>query len=257
MFGSAWLQRKLLFPSHLVPRPRTSEHALLSAEQSWLSTSSCKVEVWFLPGDRVSAAKPGPLAVFAHGNGELIDQWPRLLAPYRQLGVSVLLPEYRGYGRSTGQPSESAIVDDFDRALAGALRDPRVDTRRVVYHGRSLGGGVACSLARRRLPQALVLESTFTSVADVARGMGIPSFLVHDRFESLPVVQTFAGPVLILHGERDTLIPVSHAHRLAAANPRAKLVLYDVGHNDLPPAASDYWQQVEATVTAAFQRGPG
>ncbi|HEY6876943.1 MAG TPA: alpha/beta hydrolase [Polyangiales bacterium] len=238
----AWLQRKLLFPSHLVPRPPADAHLGCAAEQSWLPDA--KVEVWFLPGRGVTAATPGPLLVFAHGNGELIDDWPQLLAPYRELGLSVLLPEFRGYGRSAGQPSEAALVRDFEHALQNALADPRVDGR-VVYHGRSLGGGVVCALARRHPPKALVLESTFTSVADVARGMGIPRLLVRDPFESLPVVQQFAGPVLVFHGVRDRLIPVAHARRLAAANPRAKLVLYDAGHNDLPPPGADYWLQIE------------
>jgi fermentation-respiration switch protein FrsA (DUF1100 family) len=167
--------------------------------------------------------------------------------------MSVLLPEYRGYGRSTGLPSEPAIVADFEQALGEALRDPRVDPERVIYHGRSLGGGVVCALTRRRVPRALILESTFTSVADVARRLGAPRVLIYDHFESLPVVQAFVGPVLILHGARDLLIPVSHARRLAAANPRAQLVVHDdVGHGDLPPARPDYWVQIERMLRAAL-----
>jgi pimeloyl-ACP methyl ester carboxylesterase len=113
-----WLQRKLLFPSHLVPRPRHAAHAEVGGEQYWFDG----VEAWLLPGRGVTAATPGPLLVFAHGNGELIDQWPPMLAPYRQRGLSVLLPEYRGYGRSAGQPSEPALVGDFARALTTVIR---------------------------------------------------------------------------------------------------------------------------------------
>ncbi|MET0287825.1 MAG: alpha/beta hydrolase [Polyangiales bacterium] len=242
-----WLQRKLLFPSHLVPRPRHAAHAEVGGEQLWLEDG---VEAWLLPGHGVTAATPGPLLVFAHGNGELIDQWPTMLAPYRQRGISVLLPEYRGYGRSRGQPSEPALVADFERALITVLRDPRMDGR-VVYHGRSLGGGVVCALARRHPPRALILESTFTSVTDVARGMGVPRLFIHDQFESLPVVRKFEGPVLVLHGTHDHLVPVANGRALAASNPRATLVLYPCGHNDLPPAGSDYWPRIDALLRDA------
>lgn len=241
-----WLQRKLLFPSHLVPTPRLAAHAEVGGEQRWFG----EVEAWLLPGDGVSAATPGPLLVFAHGNGELIDHWPGMLAPYRKRGVSVLLPEYRGYGRSRGRPSEQAIVGDFERALTAVLADPRVDGR-FVFHGRSLGGGVVCALARRHPPRALILESTFTSVTDVARGMGIPGVFIHDRFENLSVVRSFSGPVLIFHGTRDRLVPVANGRTLAASNPEATLVLYEVGHNDLPPRGSDYWAQIDAVLRRA------
>jgi len=252
MFGIAWIQRKLLFPTHLV---RFRAHAARppEAERFWLTHGEGRVEVWFIPGAGVSAERPGPVVIFAHGNGELIDDWPALLAPYVQLGVSVALPEYRGYGRSAGKPSERGIVADL-AALCVCLReDPRVDGARMLYHGRSLGGGVVCALARLHPPRGLVLESTFTSVVDAARGMGVPATFIVDRFDSLPVVRDFQGPILIMHGRADTLLPVRHAEQLAAANPRARLVLYDAGHNDLPPSAErgHYWAQIARTVQEA------
>src|SRR5690606_34255575 len=104
-----------------------------------------RVEAWLLPGDGVSAERPGPAVVFAHGNAELIDHWPGALARYRRLGVSVVLPEYRGYGRSAGRPSESAIRDDLRALHARLSSHPMVDVTRLVYHGRSLGGGAVCT----------------------------------------------------------------------------------------------------------------
>jgi fermentation-respiration switch protein FrsA (DUF1100 family) len=243
MFGIARIQRTLLFPRHLVVPPLRAPR-VEGLERWWLDTDAGRVEVWFLPGVGVTRERPGPAVLFAHGNGELIDHWPEALAPYRKLGVSLVLAEYRGYGRSAGKPSEPALARDFVALHARLSQDPRVDMERLVYHGRSLGGGVVCGLTRTHAPRALVLESTFTSVVEVARGMRIPSFLIHDRFENLPVVQSFEGPVLVMHGSEDTLIPMRHAEALAAANPRAKLVLYRAGHNDMPPAGSDYWQQV-------------
>ncbi len=81
--------------------------------------------------------------------------------------------------------------------------------------------------------------------------MLVPGFLIFDRFESLPVVQGFSGPIMVFHGTRDGLVPVSHGKKLAASNPNATLKLYDVGHNDLPPPGSDYWQHIEQTLRRA------
>jgi fermentation-respiration switch protein FrsA (DUF1100 family) len=114
------------------------------------------------------------------------------------------------------------------------VRRPEVDPRRVVGYGRSLGGGAVCGLARERELAALVLESTFTSVRDVARGLGLPGFVVADPFESLSVVRGFAGPILLLHGERDEVIPFAHAERLHAAAPGSQLRRLACGHNDCP-----------------------
>jgi fermentation-respiration switch protein FrsA (DUF1100 family) len=255
MFGFTWLQRKLLFPNHLVG---LREHASLPAdgERWWLDTEQGRVEAWFLPGHGVSAERKGPLVVFAHGNGELIDDWPELLAPYRAHGVSVLLPEYRSYGRSAGQPSELAVVRDFRSLLARARGDARVDAARVVYHGRSLGGAVACALALAEPPQALILESTFTSLFDMTRALRIPvpRFLLHDRFDSLSMLRGFPRPVLIMHGARDALVPVAHGRRLAQACKDAELVLFDeAGHNDLPWISEQYWRAVRATLERAWR----
>src|SRR5690606_12626092 len=157
----AWIQRKLLFPAHLVRTP--SEVPSLPGLERWfLPTEEGEVEAWFLAGEGVSRERPGPVVLFAHGNGELVDHWPLALEPYRHLGVSVALPEYRGYGRSAGRPSEPAIVRDLCALHARMASDGRVDMRRVVYHGRSLGGGAVCALARHHAPRALILESTFT-----------------------------------------------------------------------------------------------
>lgn len=244
VFGVVWLQRVMLFPRSF---PRQVPAALLTPglERWWLESDGGEVEAWFLPGEGVDADHPGPAVIFAHGNGELIDHWPSMLSRYRELGVSVILPEYRGYGRSAGAPSEAAIRDDLRALYARIETHPEIDEDRLVYHGRSLGGGAVCTLVRAHPPRALILESSFTSVTDVAADMYVPSFLIVDRFESLPVVRSYEGPLLVFHGVHDEVIPVSHGRALAGAHRAARLVLYDSGHNDLPPAGSDYWAQIE------------
>ncbi len=244
VLGVTWLQRAMLFP-RAVPRPVPAALAPPGLERMWIETDEGRVEAWLLPGDGVSAEHPGPAVIFAHGNAELIDHWPEALSHYRRLGVSVVLPEYRGDGRSAGQPSEDAIRADL-HALHERLREHAlVDEERLVYHGRSLGGGAICTLVETHPPRALVLESTFTSVADVAAGMFVPSFLIVDRFDNAAAVRGYAGPLLVFHGVNDRVIPVEHGRRLAELHDGAELVLYASGHNDLPPPGADYWPRIE------------
>lgn len=242
-----WLQRALLFPRYMVRAHARAGDGVRGLERLWIDTDQGRVEAWFLRGDGASAEAPGPAVLFAHGNGELIEQWPEALEAYRHLGVSVLLPEYRGYGRSAGSPSEDAIRDDFARFYDLLAARPEVDRSRIVLHGRSLGGGAVCTIAARHQPSAMVLQSTFTSVADVAwEKMLVPSFLVRDRFDNLSVVTALDTPILVVHGRRDGVIPFSHAKRLVHAAKHARLVAYDADHNDCPPHWAPFWSEVEA-----------
>jgi fermentation-respiration switch protein FrsA (DUF1100 family) len=217
-----------------------------------IGTREGDVPAWLLSADGASAAKPLPLVVFAHGNGELIEDWPEALDPYRHLGAHVLLPEYRGYGLAAGSPSESAIVDDFVRFYDLAVKRPEIDPRRVVFHGRSLGGGAVCALARQRIPAAMVLESTFTSIPDVARQWHVPPALIEDRFDSAAILPTLDVPLLVFHGTRDRVVPYDHGAKIARMARRARLVTYDCDHNDLPRQKDGYWRDI-----ARFLRDAG
>jgi hypothetical protein len=172
--------------------------------------------------------------VYAHGNGELIDHWLHEFEALRARGISVLLVEYPGYGRSSGIPSERSITGAFTAAYDWAAAQPHVDARRIIGHGRSLGGGAICALARERALAALVLESTFTSIREQVRRYGVPGFLVRDPFDNLARVREFEGPVLVLHGERDTSIPVDQGRALHGAARASELHVLACGHNDCP-----------------------
>ena len=253
-----WLQRSILFPGTHLRGARDAGEGVAGLERLWLSTDEGRVEGWLLPGDGVSAAHPGPAVVYAHGNGELIDDWPDALAPYRRLGVSVLLPEYRGYGRSAGHPSEAAIRADLARFYDLLAARPEVDRTRIVFHGRSLGGGAVCALAAERgAPAALILQSTFTSVTDIARSFLVPAFLVRDPFDSRAVVARLHVPTLVVHGRRDRVVPFAHARELVRASPSARLVAYDADHNDCPPDPAPYWREITALLREARVIAPG
>ena len=228
-------QRTLMFPAPLLagapPRPT-------DAQVVWLRTADGDVEAWFLPPAARSGG-PAPLLLFTHGNGELIDYWPSAFDEPRGWGMAVLLVEYPGYGRSAGRPTQRSITDAILAADDWARAQPSIDASRIIPYGRSLGGGAAGVLAAERAVPALILESAFTSARAFARQFGAPGFLVRDPFDTLAVVSRFEGPVLVLHGEHDEIIPSDHGRALAAASPQATLRLLPCGHNDCPRAWDD------------------
>lgn len=252
----AAFQRSLIYhptragAPHIPPRV-----AAAGLARRWLPTPAGDVELWLMPGQGVSAAHPGPVVLFAHGNAELIDHWPERLLPYHRLGVSVCLVEYRGYGRSAGSPSQAAITADFVAAFDLLTTHPLVDPRRIVFHGRSLGGGVVMALVAQRPPAALVLESTFASLVAMAQGMGVPAWLgrwlVRDPYDSEATLRGYGGPTLIFHGEHDEVIPFAHGQRLHSARPGSRLIAMPCGHNDLPRDPRAYWLAITDHLRAA------
>ena len=246
------LQRMLLFPSSMARASADAGEGVVGRQQLWLQIRGGRVEAWFLPGDGVDADHPGPVVVFAHGNAETIDQWPPTLRHYQERGISVLLPEYRGYGRSKGSPSESAIVDDVLAFYDLIVERPDVDAQRVILHGRSLGGGVVGSVLGKRPAAAVILQSTFTSVADLANEKWwVPRFVILDPFDTRTALGKYEGPVLVVHGRDDELIPPAHAEALAEAAPNGSLVMFDGGHNNTPPSVDELWAVVDPFLAEA------
>ena len=239
------LEEWVLFPRQFLRAPARPRNDVAGLESMPIESNAGPVEAWFLPALEADDGIRRPVVIFAHGNGELIDDWPHELEPYRRLGLSVALPEYRGYGLSAGIPSEAAIRDDFVAAYDQIVKRADVDSSRVVFHGRSLGGGVVCALARSRPAAGLILESTFTSLGDVAQKWLIPAPWLTNRFDNESVVRNFERPILIFHGRRDRVIAYSHARRLEGAARAARLVTYDCDHNDLPRSQEGFWASVE------------
>ena len=224
-------QRRLIFPGS------SAEGAgpeAVGGERVWLEDGAGRTEAWWLPARR--GAEGGSLLLYAHGNGELIDHWAEAFEPARVRGVAVLLVEYPGYGRSGGSPSEHSIRTTMAAAFDHAVRERGIAPARIVGWGRSLGGGAVCALAQERPLAALVLESTFVSIVSMAQRMGLPALLarllVRDGFDNLNALRRFAGPVLLLHGTRDDLIPPAEAEALHDAAPGAELHWLPCGHND-------------------------
>ena len=241
------LQRRIIFPGTSLRTPQGLASDPSNIERIWVEAGDTRVEAWLLP------ARPGrersPAIIFAHGNLELIDLWPETLGQLTDLGLHVLLVEYPGYGRSVGSPSQTAVAESFAAAYDWLVGRDDVDASRIVLMGRSLGGGAVCALAELRPSAALILMSTFSSLRSLSWRFLAPGFLVRDPFDNIAVVRGYAGPVLVVHGSRDGLIPFSHGRRLARAARNGRIIGYDADHNDCPPDWEVVLQDVEAFLT--------
>jgi pimeloyl-ACP methyl ester carboxylesterase len=241
-------QRHVLFPRYMIPSPQPPDFKAQRIEPWWLETSFGKVEAWYLPP--AAADKAAPAVIFGHGNGELIDYWPNELGRFSKMGVGLLLVEYPGYGRSAGSPSQESIAETFTLAYDRLTARPDVDPARIVLFGRSLGGGAVCDLALKRPSAALILMSCFQSVSAFAHRYLAPAFLIRDSFDNLSAVRRYKGPVLVIHGNADEVVPFGHGQALHAAAPNGKMIVYEAGHNDCPPDWAVFWRDVEEFLKA-------
>jgi pimeloyl-ACP methyl ester carboxylesterase len=244
------VQRRLAFPGVRRDSPRPTATAPAGARQVWLETSFGRVEAWFRPV--AGAASTAPSVLFAHGNGELIEDWQAPMESLRNQGVNALLVEFPGYGHSEGSPSRESIRETFNEAFDWLVREGGVDVDRIVAYGRSLGGGAAADLSLDRPVRALALQSTFSSAVEVAREMFLPGFMVRDRFDNRRAVAAFGGPVLLMHGPQDEVISYEHAERLASVRPGLRVTQIACGHNDCGPV----WPSIVASLTG-FLRDHG
>ncbi len=236
-------QRNLLYPAPPTSAAMRPPH---DAEVLWLEAPEGPAEAWLLPalGQNPGSSAPGPAILFAHGNGELIDYLPDRFGPARAAGFAVLLVEYPGYGRSPGKTTEDSIrrtlVAGFDYLAAS----PEIDPERIVAFGRSLGGGAIGTLIGQRAVAAVILQSTFRSIVHMSRRLLVPAFLVRDRFDTIGALQQYRGPLLLVHGDRDDIVPLVESEVLHAAYPDSELVVLACGHNDCPPSWPDHWRTI-------------
>lgn len=189
--------------------------------------------------DLLAGYKPAregkPTVVYFHGNGA---DWQSSVVATDRLtphGYGVLAAEYRGYRGNPGTPSERGLYED-GRAAVGWLRERGVDPEEIVLIGNSIGSGVATQLATEMQPRALVLISPFTSLPQVAgeKLWWLPvRLLLRDQYDNRSKLPGVDAPVLLLHGDADTLIPHHHSQSLAEARPDARLVIFPNAGHDL------------------------
>ena len=225
-------QRHLLyFPD--VARPELGDLTALGVREVTLTTADrLSLLSWYLP-----PPDGRPVIAYFHGNGGHIGYRAERLRQFARNRYGVLMVEYRGYGGNPGTPNEAGLVADGAAAL-DFLGGEGITPDRLVIYGESLGSGVAVPAAARREVASLILEAPFTSVAEVAQHhySFIPaSALVRDRFDSLARIGDVMAPILVLHGERDRVVPVRFGRALfdAAPEPKELWLAREAGHEDL------------------------
>ncbi len=226
-------QRRLIyFPHQAVPPP--TELGLAGVDAVSFETEDGEtLQGWFF-------TRPGPAAFTAivfNGNAGNRAYRAELAEALRARAIAVLLFDYRGFGGSTGRPTESGLFADARAARAWLVGRRDVDPERVVYIGESLGSGVAVHLATEHAPAALVLRSPFTSMADVG-AMHYPMlpvrWLARDRYASVDRIGEVTAPVLVVAGDRDSIVPIEQSRQLYAAvrGRKAFVVVPGADHND-------------------------
>jgi fermentation-respiration switch protein FrsA (DUF1100 family) len=195
-------------------------------------------------------AAPHAQIVYFHGNGGNLSIWAPILAGIARQGYSVLAFDYRGYGKSTGRPSERGLYRDVDAVVDRFWKGPPRQDVPVVYWGRSLGATMAAYAATVRAPQGLILESAFPDVRALVRSsppMAFLSLFSTYRFPAGEFMQRVTAPVLMMHGDRDSVIPFEHGQALfeKIQGPKRFFTIRGGDHNDAAPHDPlAYWDAV-------------
>jgi uncharacterized protein len=237
---TAWILLSLLiyfFQPKLIYFPHkevtiTPEYISLEYEELTLTTSdNIKLNAWWVPHPDARAT-----LLFLHGNAGNISHRLDSINIFHQLGLSVLIIDYRGYGKSSGTPSEQGTYIDAETAWTYLTQKRNIPSNNIIIFGRSLGGAVASWLSENNLSAGLILESSFTSIADIGKHYYpyLPtSLLARIKYPSIERISNIKSPILIIHSANDELIPYHHGQQLfkAANNPKTFLNISG-GHND-------------------------
>jgi fermentation-respiration switch protein FrsA (DUF1100 family) len=248
--GLRWYeQQSMYYPTRDIVRT-PADAGLPFQDVSLATVDGETLHGWWVPSGRPDAK----VVLFFHGNGGNVSHRLEKLAAFRSLGVDTLIIDYRGYGRSSGTPSEQGMYHDARAAYQWLVTNRGVPSDRIVVYGESLGSAVAVHLASETQTGGVVLESGFTSVPDLARErfpvLPVQWALKH-RFDTLDKVARINAPLLILHSREDELFEMSHAERLlAAARAPKRLVELRGGHNDAFLVSADAYQDALAKFLA-------
>jgi uncharacterized protein len=253
------------------PSPRTSVvdrllfHPARYPEGDWTPGKSNFEDAWFpsankarLNGWFAEAKKPRAVMLYTEGNGGNITNRRDVLTLFRdRLKCSILVFDYQGYGKSEGSPSREGILADARAARRWLAKRTGVAENEIVLVGQSLGGSVAVDLAARDGARGLVLENTFSSLADVTESHfgRMAGRLVTNQLDSATRIKDYKGPLLQTHGDNDSVVPFAQGRRLfeAANEPKRFVAVPGGDHND-PPSA-EYLEELDRFLDRLPARG--
>jgi pimeloyl-ACP methyl ester carboxylesterase len=240
-----WQERLLFFPQTLPAGHRFGDAA--DVHETWLDVPGARLHALHL-----RLPQPAGIVFFLHGNAGNLQSWfvnPQL---YRQANVDLFMLDYRGFGKSSGHIGSEAQLHADVRAAWDSIAPRYAGLRRVIY-GRSLGSGLAAQLAAELQPELTVLVSAYESMQVLAKEQypWVPSALLRYPLRTDLALARVQGPVYLVHGARDALIPPRHSLALQAAAPQSRLLLLpDAAHNDIQDFRA-YLDGVVAAITGA------
>lgn len=231
----AWVfQRKLIYIPYPSTVPPSNTVLPGSREVVFTTEDGYTLGGWLVPG---AGRTPRPAVLVFNGNAGNRAMRAELARELSLAGLTVLLFDYRGYGGNPGYPTQNGLLKDARAARSFLELLDDVDRERIIYFGESLGAGVAVLLAAERPPAALILRSPFTSLVDVGRKhywyLPVGS-LLRDRYPSIDLIGDIATPLLVLAGERDSIVPAEQSRALhdAAEEPKRFVLFPGADHND-------------------------
>jgi hypothetical protein len=226
-------QANLLYRPDFLGRTVTTTPAAIGLDHEPVeltTTDQVAIHGWYVPAEPERA-----VVAFFHGNAGNIGHRLETLSLLNELGLSTLIIDYRGYGQSEGKPSEAGTYRDAEAAWRYLTEQRGIAPGRIVLFGRSLGSAVAAHLAARHEAGAVVLESAFTSLPDLAAELYpyLPARLLSRfRYPTAENIARTRAPVLVIHGQADELTPLHHGQEVFERAPEPKrLVTLEGGHN--------------------------
>ena len=226
----------------------------LSLEEVWLPVDDeVTVFGWF-----VDAGPNRPVFLWCHGNAGNISHRLENIRLLIQRGISVFIFDYRGYGRSTGEPTENGLYQDALTSYDYLRHQRNISADNLIIFGRSLGASAAGEVAVQRPSAGLIVEGAFPSIQAMAdyHFFGLPARWVLDvEFNLVKKVQTLKVPLLAIHGERDSIVPMFLGRQVfeAANEPKKWYAVSQAEHNDVPFVGGEaYFQEIDAFLSQAI-----
>ncbi len=220
---------------------------------SFETTDGVELSGWFIPSEGARG-----VILFCHGNAGNISHRLESIQIFHRLGLDVFIFDYRGYGQSRGKPTERGTYQDAQAAWRYLVEERQVNPSQVIVFGRSLGGAVASCLAQSHRPGALILESTFTSLPDIAATLYpyLPvRLLLRFEYNTAEYLGRVDCPVLIVHSGDDEIMPFSHGRRLfeTAREPKKFLEISGTHNEGFITSGKHYEEGLNAFISEHFE----
>ena len=238
-------------------------------DRNWAQLSGLPLEeVWLPVDDAVTVfgwfvnAGPGkPVLLWCHGNAGNVSHRLENIWQLYQRGISVFIFDYRGYGRSTGTPSEAGLYQDALASYDYLRQKRQISAEHLILFGRSLGSAVAGEVALQRSSAGLIVEGAFPSIQSMSdhHYMGLPAgWLMDVEFHLAQKVASLQVPILVMHGEIDSVVPLALGRQIfdAAREPKQWFVVAGAEHNNVPFVGGDsYFQAIQAFIHRVISKG--